>query len=288
MKTIRLILKAVLLVSLAIQGLVLSMVPASADATAGGNTPCYPEAGKPETHGSLTIDRSHASDGYIIVKAPKSSRKLKIVVSFGGTVKIQYNLNTEGSEEILPLQYGSGKYTVSLYHRIRGTKYQKDGEASFSVKMPDQRGYMLYPNQWVNYTADTEAVLYADKLCADLTDEYEIVMAVYDYMGRRFDYDWFKSGDVKAGILTEILPDIDGTWDTGTGICQDLAAVMCTMLRSQGIHARLTVGTCGVTPHAWVTVYYHDADGKFMKLSLDPTYRCCVTAKDGYKAERYY
>ena len=54
-------------------------------------------------------------------------------------------------------------------------------------------------------------------------------------MGKHFSYDWFKSGDVKAGILTEILPDIDGTWDTGIGICQDLAAVMYTMLRSQGI-----------------------------------------------------
>ena len=54
-------------------------------------------------------------------------------------------------------------------------------------------------------------------------------------MGKHFSYDWFKSGDVKAGILTEILPDIDGTWDTAIGICQDLAAVMYTMLRSQGI-----------------------------------------------------
>ena len=69
-------------------------------------------------------------------------------------------------------------------------------------------------------------------------------------MGNHFSYDWFKSGDVKAGILTEILPDIDGTWDTGIGICQDLAAVMYTMLRSQGVHARLTVDTCGITPHA--------------------------------------
>ena len=112
-------------------------------------------------------------------------------------------------------------------------------------------------------------------------------MAVYKFMKKNFSYDWFKSGDVKAGILTEILPDIDGTWDTGIGICQDLAAVMCTMLRSQGIHARLAVGNCGVTPHAWVTVYYHDADGKLVKLSIDPTYHCYVTAKAGYKAERY-
>ena len=288
MKAIKIILKTVLLISLAIHGLLSAVLPANADEMTGVNAPCFPETGKLETHGSLTIDHSHASDGYIIVKAPKSSRSLKIAISFDGTAKIHYNLNTNGDEEILPLQYGSGKYAVSLYHQISGSKYQKDGEISFTVKMKDKLGYTLYPNQWVNYTAETAAVQYADELCADLTDEYEITMAVFDFMKRNFSYDWFKAGDVKAGTLKDILPDIDGSWETRTGICQDMAAIMCAMLRSQGIHARLVVGTCGGTPHVWVTVYYHDADGKLMKLSLDPTYHCYVTAKAGYKAERYY
>ena len=253
----------------------------------GVNAPCFPETGKLETHSSLTIDHSHASDGYIIVKAPKSSRALKIAISVDGTAKIHYNLNTDGDVEILPLQYGSGKYTVSLYHQISGSKYQKDGEISFTVKMKDKLGYTLYPNQWVNYTAETAAVQYADELCAGLTDEYEITMAVYKFMKKNFSYDWFKARDVKAGTLKDILPDIDGSWKTWTGICQDLAAIMCTMLRSQGIHARLVVGTSGSTPHAWVTVYYHD-DGKLKNLSLDPTYHCNATSKAGYKAERYY
>lgn len=287
MKTIKLILKAFFLIFLAIHCLIY-LIPANADVMTRVNAPCFPEAGKLETHGSLSIDQSHASDGYIIVKASKSSRNLKIVISFDGTAKIHYNLNADGDVEILPLQYGSGKYTASLYHQISGSKYQKDGEISFTVKMKDKLGYTLYPNQWVNYTTKTAAVLYADELCAGLTDEYEIVMAVYDFMNKNFDYDWFKSGDVRAGILTEILPDIDGSWETRTGICQDMAAIMCAMLRSQGIHARLVVGTCGSTPHAWVTVYFHNAEGRTIKMSLDPTYHCNATAKAGYKAERYY
>ena len=138
----------------------------------------------------------------------------------------------------------------------------------------------------MNYTAETAAVQYADELCADLTDEYEITMAVYKFMGKNFSYDWIKAGDVKAGTLKDILPDIDGSWGTGTGICQDMAAIMCAMLRSQGIHARLVIGTCGGTPHAWVTVYCYGDDGKLKSLSLDPTYHCKATAKAGYKAER--
>ena len=271
MKTIKQIRKALLLITLAIQSLILSINPANADVMTGVNTPCVPEARKLKTHGSLTIDHSHASDGYIIVNT-----------------KIYYTLNNDGEEEILPLQYGDGRYTVTLFRHTSGINYRKDGEISFRVKMVDKRGYMLYPNQWVNYTNETAAVVYANELCAGMTDEYEIIMTVYNFIDTYFGYDWFKYRDVKSGVLKEILPNIDGAWESRSGICQDLAAVMCTMLRSQGIHANLVVGTCGSTPHAWVTVYYYGADGKLKSLSLDPTKCCKVTAESGYKEERYY
>ena len=145
MKAIKIILKTVLLISLAIHGLLSVIVPANADVMTGVNDPCFPEANKFETHGSLIIDHSHASDGFIIVKSSKSSQNLKIAISFDGDTRIHYNLNA-GGEEILPLQFGSGKYTVSLYCQISGSKYQKDGEISFTVKMKDKLGYALYPN----------------------------------------------------------------------------------------------------------------------------------------------
>lgn len=84
MKTIKQIRKALLLITLAIQSLILSINPAYADVMTGVNTPCVPEARKLKTHGSLTIDHSHASDGYIIVKAKKSDNKLKVAISFDG------------------------------------------------------------------------------------------------------------------------------------------------------------------------------------------------------------
>lgn len=247
-----------------------------------------PEHGKTAKNGSLIVDHAHASDGYIFVTGEKTSKKLKIAISLNGNAKVHYNLNNKGEEEILPLQYGSGKYTVSLYRQISGTKYKKIGELSFNVKMQDERAYMLYPNQMVDYDTTTEAVKYADELCAGMTDEHEIIMTVYDYMNKNFSYDFFKSGDVLRGTLKEILPDIDGTWLTKTGICQDLAAIMCAMLRSQGVHARFTVGTLNGTAHAWVTAYYYNEEGKLMSMSLDPTYHCGVSAKYGYKTERYY
>ena len=288
MKAIKIILKTVLLISLVIHGLLSAIISANADEMTGVNTPCFPVTGKPETHGSLTIDHSHASDGYIFVQAKVSCKKLEISVALNGKAKIHYILNANGEEKILPLQYGNGKYTISLYEQQSGTKYHKIGELTFNVKMQDERSYMLYPNQMVDYTATTAAVQYANELCEGMTDEYEIAMTVYKFMKKTFNYDWFKSGDVRAGVLKDILPDINGPWETKTGICQDLASIMVAMLRSQGVHAWLVIGTCGSTPHAWVTFYYYGEDGKLMHMSLDPTYGTSVSAKAGYKAERYY
>ena len=118
MKAIKIILKTVLLISLAIQGLLSAILPANADVMTGVSTSCFPETGKPETYGSLTIDHSHASDCYIMVKAHRSSYNLKIAISFDGDTRIHYNLNTGGEEEILPLQYGSGKYIRNDTNRM--------------------------------------------------------------------------------------------------------------------------------------------------------------------------
>ena len=53
---------------------------------------------------------------------------------------------------------------------------------------------------------------------------------------KTFSYDYIKAINIKAGML----PDIPGTWDKRMGVCQDLAAIMCCMLRTQGIVSETT------------------------------------------------
>jgi hypothetical protein len=86
MRTIKLILKAVLLISLAIQSMIFSIVPANADVMTGTKTSCFPEVGKPETYGSLTIDHSHAClvvfadadiDGWLETGEPQESKSAR-------------------------------------------------------------------------------------------------------------------------------------------------------------------------------------------------------------------
>ena len=183
--------------------------------------------------------------------------------------------------ETFPLQFGSGKYQIALYRNASGKKYSEEGKIGLNVKMEDPNACFLYPNQYVNYNEKTACVVEATALCAGMTDQAEIYKAVCDYMKTHFVYDFVKSVSVKAGVL----PDIDGCWEKHMGICQDLSAVTIAMLRSQGVPARLMIGTLGSnTYHAWVTAVVNGEEKFF-----DPTAELNASSKtDTYTTERYY
>ena len=74
--------------------------------------------------GKLTVDASNMSEGYIMVKAKKTSKKLRVRVSTAGA-KLLYWLNGDGEYEVYPLQFGSGKYKVELFEHVKGKTIQK-------------------------------------------------------------------------------------------------------------------------------------------------------------------
>ena len=230
--------------------------------------------------GKLTIDCSHMDQGYIMVKGKQSSKRLKVQISTAGA-KLNYDLNGEGNYEVFPLQFGSGKYQVALFENAGGKKYAKEGTVKLNVKMPDELSCFLYPNQYVCYDENTACVQYATEMCKDMKDQKEIYKAVCNYVTSNFVYDFIKSVTVKPGQL----PQIDECWNTRMGICQDLSAMTCAMLRSQGIPARLMIGTVGAnTYHAWVVAVVNGEERFF-----DPTAELNASSKtDTYTTERYY
>ncbi len=231
--------------------------------------------------GKMTVDCSNMSQGYIMVKGQKSSKRLKIQIATAG-VKLNYDLNGDGEYEAFPLQFGSGKYQISLYENASGKKYAKEGTVKLSVKMPDELSCFLYPNQYVSYDENTPCVKYTqEELCKGMKDKEEIYETVCNYVKTHFVYDFIKSVTVKPGQL----PEIDECWETKRGICQDLSAMTCAMLRSQGIPARLMIGTVGAnTYHAWVLAVVN-GENKF----FDPTAELNASSKaEQYTTERYY
>ena len=184
---------------------------------------------------------------------------------------------------MLPLQFGSGKYKVELFEHVQKKDYSKEGAVKLSAKMPDELSCFLYPNQYVNYNADTACVKFADDLCKDISDQGEIYKAVCTYVLQNFIYDYIKSVSVQS--MSQQMPDIDYCWDNRMGICQDLSAMTCAMLRSQGIPARLMIGTVGAnTYHAWVVAVVNGEERFF-----DPTAELNASNKnETYTTERYY
>ena len=64
--------------------------------------------------GKMTVDCSNMSEGYIMVKGKQSSKRMKLQIATSGA-KLNYDINSDGEYEVFPLQFGSGKYQVSLF-----------------------------------------------------------------------------------------------------------------------------------------------------------------------------
>lgn len=133
----------------------------------------------------------------------------------------------------------------------------------------------LYPNQYVWFTAKSNAVKKGQKLAENTWTDLEVVQNVYNYVTKHVAYDNAKAENVSYGYI----PNIDETLKTGKGICFDYAALMTSMLRSQRIPTKLEVGYAGETYHAWISTYVDDKgwvddiikfDGKDWQL-MDPT-----------------
>lgn len=225
----------------------------------------------------VSIDASNTADGYVMIRyAEESGARIKTLITFPDGTTYQYNLTPAAAYAAFPLSGGSGTYSVGVYKNVEGTKYTTLYTAEVYAEIADAFAPFLQPNQYVNYSAESEAVLLAAELSTGLTDELDIVAAIYQYIITNITYDFDKAASVKSGYL----PDVDAVLASGKGICFDYAALMTAMLRSRGIPTKLAVGYPGEIYHAWISVYTKESgwidsviffDGTAWKL-MDPTF----------------
>ena len=229
--------------------------------------------------GKLQVDLTNASDGYFWARlnaANKHRMKMRVVK---GDVTLTYDLNSSAEFELFPLQLGDGRYQITLYENVTGKKYANAGTVVVNVTLSAQGVSFLYPNQYVSYTRESKIVNKAEELCAGKNDQGAFD-AVCSYMKTSYAYDFVKALTIKAGVL----PDIDGSYDKRMGVCQDLAAIMCGMLRTRGIRAKLIIGYADKNYHAWVVCDFGGQEHFF-----DPTAAINGISKvKTYSVERYY
>lgn len=230
--------------------------------------------------GSFTLDPTGIHDGYFIARSEPTSKGLKMRVTKDKIV-YTYDLNNLGEYEIFPLQLGSGRYDVSLYKNVKGSKYSTEAQVRLDVELVNPDGAFLAPNQYVHYTPETYAVLAADKLCEGVEGDEEKLRILTEFIVENFTYDHDRARKQK----TFYLGDADMCFETRKGLCQDYAVMLAAMLRTQGIPAKLVIGYAQNFYHAWNQVRIGDE----YRL-VDVTAQLSSGVKDygSYTPERYY
>lgn len=219
------------------------------------NTPVVytPEAPGTEVIGSspLTIDISNRNEGYVMALYSGNAAKANIQITGPDGVSYKYFLTPSNSYVTLPLTAGNGTYEIGGYENISENKYAVLFTENTEVQLENELLPFLYPNQYVCFNSDTQAVATASETVAGSTNDLDAVADIYHFVIKHVVYDEEKATSVSSGYL----PDVDETLETGKGICFDYAALTAAMLRSQDIPTRLEIGYSGDIYHAWISVY---------------------------------
>ena len=249
------------------------------------------------TYGSdlVTLDASHTSDGYVMLRYSGNNEKVKVQVTpaqaagtpASPTRKVQVTLpdSTEytypvtASEDyfVYPLPGGNGTYKITLLESVSAEDhlYAVSFTQDLDVQISDEFSPFLYPNFYVNFNSDSACVKKGEELAQGCNTDLDAITNIYNYVIENITYDEKKAASVPYGYI----PVPDDTLSSGTGICFDYASLMSAMLRSQRIPTKLDVGYSGDVYHAWISCYVTEVgwvdniiefDGKSWSI-MDPT-----------------
>ncbi len=225
---------------------------------AAAKSPAIPEKAEVKTgvtvysNTKAAVDASNLAEGYLLVRYTGGKDvKIKVQITKTGGTTYTYNLGNTGVDETFPLTEGDGTYTVKVYENTTGTRYAQAYSVTLTLKLRSEFLPFLYPNQFVNYTAESAVAKKAAELTEKDTTALSRLQHIYDFVVGSFSYDYELAKTVQSGYL----PDVDKILEARKGICFDYAAVMSAMLRAQNIPCKLVVGYAGTTYHAWIDVY---------------------------------
>lgn len=245
-----------------------------------------PTADGTETIGNetVTVDISNTSNGYIMASYHGTAAQVNIQLTGPDGVTYLYFISEKDTYTAMPLSSGDGSYIIDIYEQMDGDMYSNIMSDVIEVTLQNEFLPFLYSNQFVYFTAETRAVEKGNELAQDCDTDLDVTAAVYNYVVDNTEYDYEKA----ASVTSPYYPDVDETLDTRKGICFDYSALMCTMLRTQGIPCKLNIGYAGDIYHAWISVYLKSVgwvdnliqfDGKNWSM-MDPT--MASTGGDSY------
>lgn len=249
-----------------------------------------PEAPGKKTLGAspLILDISNIDQGYLTAVSDSGDQKMNVQLTAEDGVIYSYFIDP-GESAVIPFTSGSGTYQVCCYQQIDGSQYAALYADSLDVSLENEFLPFLYPNQYVNFTPDSEAVSLALSIVSEDTSDVDALQAIYNYVVQNLTYDYDLADNVESGYI----PDIDATLRTKKGICFDYAALTTAMLRARDIPCKLQIGYAGTVKHAWISVYIRSKGwvDKAVEFSgdswsrMDPTFDS--NSDDGETIQQY-
>lgn len=199
------------------------------------------------------VDLSHASEGYVAASATSDARlKLQVVC---GEMSYNYDLPSDGSPIVVPLNMGDGAYRVRVMQNTSGNNYVEVYAVDADVTLESEFAPYLRPNLFCDYDDASAAVAKARELAADAANEGDVMRDICTWVASNITYDYDKAAELSGA--SGYVPNPDETLASGTGICFDYASLSAAMLRSLGIPCKVVTGY--VSPdgiyHAWNLVY---------------------------------
>lgn len=213
--------------------------------------------------GAPVIDVSHASEGYVAASATSDAR-LKLQVS-SGEMSYNYDLPSDGTAVVAPLNMGSGSYRVRVMQNTSGNNYVELYGVTADVQLASEFEPFLRPNVFCDYSAESSCVARARELAAGAANEGDVMRNICIWVAQNITYDYDKAEELSGA--SGYVPNPDETLASGTGICFDYASLAAAMLRSLGIPCQVITGY--VSPdgiyHAWNMVY---VDGSWTSVEF--------------------
>ncbi len=212
------------------------------------------------------IDLSQTEKGFIGVSFQSDVRMKFQVIHEEETYT--YDLPSDGTETIYPLNMGDGTYVFKLMQNVGGTKYMKIWTDTAEVRLMDEFQPFLRPNQICSYDASDPLVEKAYELTRYAKSDLEIAGAIYDFLKENVVYDHEKARTVQSGYL----PDPSSTLITKDGICFDYSSLAAAMLRSQGVPCQVVTGYVGEDQlyHAWNRIYIKEQGWLSVEIKVSP------------------
>jgi len=212
----------------------------------------------------VTLDVSNLEQGYMIVQTDTSASRANVQLTGPDGVLYSYFIGS-GEEAVIPFTSGDGSYQVLCYEQISGDKYAALYSSTLEVTLENPYLPFLYPNQYVNFSPESEACILAQTMLPEDATDVDALDEIYNYVTSHVTYDEEKAQTVEAGYL----PDIDETLRTGKGICFDYAALITAMLRARDIPCKLQIGYTSDIKHAWIDVYIRSKGWVNEAISFD-------------------